>query len=482
MPAGITILGLGPGDQDSWTVATRRILTEAREVYLRSAQHNSVAAIAAPCHSFDADESPAALEHIAEEIVRLGGRADGVIYAVPGNPVVDDRTVPLIRSGAAQVGLPVKIIPGLSLLDAGLNTLALEPPKNLQIIDASLLAGAYHPPLEPDRPALVYHLQPNSDLSRLQKTVVNAYPDALRVTAIYQPGTALERVEYCPLAELATIPKPDMLYLPADTHHGFSTFQATIAQLRAPDGCPWDQKQTHQSLRPYLLEETYEVLEALDNNDPAGLAEELGDLLLQVVLHTQVAIDSGTFKMRDVVDHIDRKLLRRHPHVFGDVMVNGVEDVTTNWDAIKKAEKAARGQTNTKPPSALDGVPAALPALAQALAISKRAVRVGFEWPDIEGVLAKIVEEAHEVATATNPEHLEAEIGDLLFSVVNLARWQNIDPESALRATNSRFGRRFRHVEMLAAVNGGNLAEMSIDEMDILWEQAKQIEKEAGQK
>jgi tetrapyrrole methylase family protein/MazG family protein len=264
--------------------------------------------------------------------------------------------------------------------------------------------------------------------------------------------------------------------LPADPNNSsFTTFQETIAHLRAPDGCPWDQEQTHQSLRPFLLEETYEVLEALDAGDTAALAEELGDLLLQIVLHTQIAIDTGEFKMGDVIGHINRKLLRRHPHVFGNVVVNGVEDVAMNWEAIKKSEKAAKGQP-AQMTSTLDGVPLALPALTQALAISKKVVRVGFEWPNIDGVLDKLIEEAREITEASDPVHLEAEIGDLLFSAVNLARWRNIDPESALRGTNSRFIRRFKKMEVLAAAQDKDLSDLSIEEMEILWNEAKKNE------
>jgi tetrapyrrole methylase family protein/MazG family protein len=205
----------------------------------------------------------------------------------------------------------------------------------------------------------------------------------------------------------------------------------------------------------------------------------MGDLLLQIVLHTQIAIDTGEFNMGYVIDHINRKLLRRHPHVFGNVVVNGVEDVASNWEIIKKAEKSANGQTN-QTPSALDGIPPALPALTQALTISKRAVKTGFEWPNIEGVLDQLIEEAHEITQAQSPAHLESEIGDLLFSAVNLARWRNVDPESALRSTNTRFKQRFQKMEQLAATQGKNLPELSTDELEILWNEAKQDERQTA--
>jgi tetrapyrrole methylase family protein/MazG family protein len=393
--------------------------------------------------------------------------------------------VPRIRVLAKANQLPVTIIPGLSFIEPTLAALNLDVLDNLQIADAVEISQLHHPPLETDRPALVTHLCHQPLAAQLKQTLLNAYADNLLITLVQAAGTEAEQLWSCPLSELDHQPHLDRLttlYLPAGpSHSSFSAFQETVAHLRAPDGCPWDRKQSHQSLRPHLLEETYEVLETLDANDPVALAEELGDLLLQIVLHTQIAIEHGQFKMDEVINHINRKLWRRHPHVFGDVVVNGVEEVMTNWEAIKKAEKA--GNSHASPDnqaaqlaSALEGVPRSLPALAQALAISQKAVRVGFEWPNIEGVLDKLIEEGREITEATDSAHLEAEIGDLLFSAVNLARWRNVDPESALRATNARFTHRFKKLEALAAGQGKTLPDMSIEEMEALWEEAKNYE------
>lgn len=374
----------------------------------------------------------------------------------------------------------------LDFLEPILNSLNLDSVDNLQLVYAVTVAQHHHPPLETGRPALVTHLQGQTLATRLKRTLLNAYPDQHPVRLVQAAGAPAERVWSCPLVELNHQPnlaEPTTLFLPAAAVDGsFSTFQDTIAHLRSPVGCPWDRQQTHRSLRPYLLEETYEVLEALDAGDATALVEELGDLLLQILLHAQIATEAGEFKMSEIIGYINRKLWRRHPHVFSDVVVNGVAEVTANWEAIKRAEKQERGNHRgadelTDPsPSALAGVPKGLPALAEALAISKKAVRVGFEWPNIEGVLDKLVEEAHEIVQATEPENLEAEIGDLLFSVVNLARWRQIDPESALRATNARFTRRFQRLEALAAAEGKTVPEMSIAELDILWEKAKNLE------
>jgi tetrapyrrole methylase family protein/MazG family protein len=298
-------------------------------------------------------------------------------------------------------------------------------------------------------------------------------------------GTDREQVIHCSLFELDRQPAIDhltTLYLPPLAHTGgLPAFQETVAHLRAPEGCPWDREQTHQSLRPYLLEESYEVLAALDAEDAQALREELGDLLLQIVLHAQIAGEAGEFQMADVIGQIDAKLRRRHPHVFGDVTVSGVGEVLSNWEAIKKAERAAdaeNGAAAGKAPreSILDGIPLGMPALARAQAISDRAVRIGFDWPHMDGVLDKIVEEAREVAQAETPEERGAEVGDLLFVTVNLARWLGVDAESALRASNQRFTQRFRTLERLAKERGHQLTDLDIGALDKLWEEAKRTE------
>jgi nucleoside triphosphate diphosphatase len=245
-----------------------------------------------------------------------------------------------------------------------------------------------------------------------------------------------------------------------------------MAALRNPErGCPWDLEQDFASIAPYTLEEAYEVADAIERNDLEALREELGDLLLQVVFHAQMAREQGAFGFEDVAAGICDKMLRRHPHVFGDARVESAEAQTRAWDAIKAAEKAARGAGG----GLLDDVPAALPALTRAGKFGKRAARIGFDWPDATGPRAKIDEELAEldtaVATGAPVESLEAEIGDLLFSVANLARHHGVDPEAALRRTNARFARRFRHVEDRLAQSGQ--AQASLEQLDAWWEEAK---------
>jgi tetrapyrrole methylase family protein/MazG family protein len=253
--------------------------------------------------------------------------------------------------------------------------------------------------------------------------------------------------------------------LPEDLNK-FDTLTGIIARLRGPDGCPWDKEQTHQTLRENLLAEAYEALEALDGKDAAALCEELGDLLLQIVLHAQIAKDSGEFEIGDVVGGISAKLIRRHPHIFGGTKVKDAKEVMHNWEQLKKEERA-EGK------SMLAGVPPQMPALAYAYEISRRAVRVGFEWPNLEGVIDKIAEEVAEIKAAASQEEKAQEIGDLLFTIVNYARWEGVDPESALREANRKFYRRFVKVEEIARRRGRELQSLSFQEWDGLWEEAK---------
>jgi len=243
-----------------------------------------------------------------------------------------------------------------------------------------------------------------------------------------------------------------------------------MRRLRDPrNGCPWDLEQTPETLKNYLLEEAHEVVEAIDSGDPAAVREELGDLLFQIVFHAQIGREDGTFDMEDVIRRIRDKMIRRHPHVFGDAEVRNADDVVDNWEEIKKAEGKER-------PSLLDGVPVGLPALLRARRLQERAARVGFDWPDRREAVLKLHEELDELHAAVesgDPQAAAEELGDVLFMLVNLSRFLDVDPEEALRAANRKFRDRFRHIEKTAAATGRRLEEMTLAEMDALWEEAK---------
>ncbi len=257
---------------------------------------------------------------------------------------------------------------------------------------------------------------------------------------------------------------------------GFNDLLAIMRRLRGPGGCPWDAEQTHESLTRYLLEETYEVIEAIDLKSPELLKEELGDLLLQPVFHAAIAEENGTFTMADVIRTLCDKLIRRHPHVFGDMEIRDSTAQIENWEKIKKAEKGEEHR------SALSGVPPHLPALLKAQKITEKASRVGFDWEHVDQVMAKVIEELHEfeeAMTQGNNDRMEAELGDLLFAIVNLGRFLSINPEEALRKTINRFQQRFGYVEETLHGQGRQMKEATLAEMDTLWEEAKVREKEA---
>jgi len=472
----ITIVGLGPGDPKYLTREAWDVLSAAGEVWLRTVHHPTVAGLPAhlSLHSFDslyesAKDFAAVYRAIAKEVLRLGRRSEGVIYAVPGHPLVGEASVQRILTAAQETGLPVHIVEGLSFVEPTLTALGIDALEGLQVCDGIELAARHHPPLNPDLPALVGQVYSRALAADVKLTLMNQYPDEHPVALVHAAGTAEERVVRLPLyqldrqdvAHLTTLYVPP---LPGVT--SFEGLQETVAHLRAPDGCPWDRRQTHESLRAGLLEEAYEAVAAIDAGDMDALQEELGDLLLQVLLQTQIATEEEDFRMADVITAIDAKLKHRHPHVWGGVEVNSTDEVLVRWERLKQEEKGERT-------SLLDGVPRALPALLQAHLYGERAARVGFDWENAEQVAQKVREEIAELEAASTPEAVEAEVGDLLFAVANWARHMGVDPEAALRQANERFARRFRAMETLARERGLDLTAMTIDEMETLWQEVK---------
>ncbi|HEY1470923.1 MAG TPA: nucleoside triphosphate pyrophosphohydrolase [Candidatus Acidoferrum sp.] len=261
----------------------------------------------------------------------------------------------------------------------------------------------------------------------------------------------------------------------------FAKLVAVMARLRSPGGCPWDREQTHATLRTYLIEEAYEVLDALDSTDDVKFAEELGDLLLQVLFHAQIANEEGRFAIDDVIREIYEKMIRRHPHVFGEKRAKDAAEVLRNWEIIKQEErrnKSGQSLTEPEPVSVLDGVPRTLPALLEGLQLTRKAARIGFDWHNVDGIFDKLAEEAAELRHALDKKEsssrIESEVGDILFVAVNLARFLDIDAEIAMKKASSKFSRRFREMERLARQQGTTLAEIPRPQMEFLWEQSKQ--------
>ena len=254
----------------------------------------------------------------------------------------------------------------------------------------------------------------------------------------------------------------------------FTKLVKIIARLRGPDGCPWDRKQTHSSLREFLLQENYEVLESLDESDFPKLRQELGDLLLQIMLHTQIASENGEFNLKDVLENLNNKLVRRHPHIFGNEKVQGAEEVSHNWEQLKKKERKEDS-------SILDSVPRQMPALAYSQEVQRRASQIGFDWDNINGVIDKLVEEIKELNQSVSLKEKTEEFGDIFFTLANISRRLGIDPEASLRQANRKFYRRFKYMEETSRQRGMDFSKLSFDEQNALWEEAKNKLKEADQ-
>ena len=430
---GITVVGLGPGDAKYITREGWERLIASAKIYARTGEHPALREL--PSHvqveTFDLIYAQAptfseVYQRIAQEVVMRAQREGDIVYAVPGHPRVGEATTPQIEALAKEKGIHVDIIDGVSFVDAVCNVVGLDPLNGLTVYDAMLVAQEHFPRVNTDHPVLLGQLYSRDLASDVKLTLLTAYPPDHQVTVVRDVGTPEQQVETIPLVGLDRKPRFNhmtTLVVPPWPHpSAYETFQEVVNHLRSPEGCPWDRRQTHQSLRRYLLEETYEVLDALDRDDPEALKEELGDLLLQVGLHVAIAAEGDEFLFGDVIGYVVEKLIRRHPHVFGDVEVSGAEEVVRNWEAIKRQEQ----ETNGNQPDPFAGIPKALPALMRASTVAKRA-----HW-QMDAVPAPL--------DVTRLEAMDEDaFGDLLFWLAAWGQQRGWDTEMLLREAIERF-------------------------------------------
>ncbi len=354
-----------------------------------------------------------------------------------------------------------------------INTLKIED-ASLTLVEADLLAGRFLPSFNPDENVVIFDILPGEQAGKIQNLLAKIYtgdhPCLIAQTVDLQRQRWQKKSII--LNDIGTVRSEFCLFIPPWLpDSSLESFQNLIANLRSPQGCPWDREQTHLSLRPNLLEETYEVLKALDEKDNAGLMEELGDLLLQIVLHAQIASENNEFTLSQVIQGIHRKIVHRHPHVFQDVEIKDARAVIHKWEELKSIERLENGKGEDH--GILESVSRLMPALSLAQAYQQRAARIGFDWPEIKPVVDKVNEELAELEAAPTQERREEELGDLLFAVVNLVRWYDVDAESALRKMTARFYQRFSFIEEHARKQGRKLQDMKLEEMDAIWEMAK---------
>lgn len=473
----ITIIGLGPGALDRVPEPVLDLLLDERTaVLVRTLHHPAAQELAERREITSCDDLYEASDHFADVYEAIAGRVlqaadDGpVVYAVPGSPLVGEFAVRKLLDSAAEV----ELIPAESFLDVILAEVGYDPlDRGLQILNGHELPD----PLIIDKPTVIAHLDTQEVLADVAASLDRVIPEGSHVTMLANLGARdqiIRRSE--PMAVDYTVAGlRTSLYVDVEPGGLIGAIRAMRLLRRE---CPWDREQTHQSLAKYLVEETHELIDAIVHLGPeaedlvayAAVEDELGDVLLSVLFHSAIAREAGVFDIDDVAEVLRRKLVRRHPHVFGDLEVSSAAEVKSNWDRIKADEvKNSASDTASDSQSALDGVPVGMPALQRASKLQNRAAKVGFDWQEAAGVMDKVREELAELADAlSGAGDVPGELGDLLFSVVNLARHVDLDPELALTAATQRFEARFRKMEAEGPLDG-----LSLGELDERWERAK---------
>lgn len=490
----LVIVGLGPGGIDTITIGTWDKLKSADKLLVRTGKHPAAVELAAAGVAFETFdflyEQYTDFQEIYTEIAKNVVKAvstGSVVYAVPGHPMVGEESVRQVIKLAGETGITWEVIPAMSFLDSVQTSLGLDISTGLKLLDGLGLAGPEISPEycpDPHVPNLIMQVYSPMIASEVKLSLMNYYPDEHPIKVVRAAGIpGQEKIAEIPLFELDRLDWIDHLtcvYLPPDSDSKAMVSRFPVdrlvdimERLRDIGGCPWDREQTHDSLKKYLVEETYETLDAIDEGNMYKVCEELGDLLLQIAFHAQIAREDGFFDINDIVEAISRKLVRRHPHVFGGVRVKGSEEVSANWEEIKKGELEEKGEVRQ---SLLDGIPQNLPALMKADKIQHKAAKVGFDWPDYNGALGKVFEEIAELKEALDKGEQKGildETGDLLFAVVNLARLLKVNPEEALGSTIRKFKERFIYMEKRALQARIDLEKMDLIELDKLWEEAK---------
>lgn len=471
----IEVIGLGSGDLDQLPLGIyKKITTKTSPIWVRTKDHPVVTQLAEEnvhFESFDAYyEREDTFEGVYEQIVKTlvaNSKKQSIIYAVPGHPMLAEQTVQLLLK---QTEVSVDIIGGQSYLDDLFTSLKIDPIDGFQFVDGTSFERSQ---LNYEQHIVFCQVYDRYVASEVKLELLEDLPADYPITIVEAAGSVDEVLTTVQLQELdhtLEVSNLTSVYVPPVPkdllNHTFPRLKEVITTLRGPRGCDWDKKQTHETLREYLIEEVYEVIDAIDSEDDEAIIEELGDVLLQVMLHSQIGEDDGYFTINDVIQGITNKMIYRHPHVFHQ----SAGDSSKTWDELKGAEQGTRDL------SMLDNITKALPSLSKAYKLQKKVAKVGFDWDDTEDVWLKLNEELGEVKEAIqeqNPDKIEEELGDILFVIANLARHYKIHPEVALNRTNKKFMTRFAYIEQKLAESGRDIQKSSLEEMDIYWNEAK---------
>lgn len=481
----ITIIGLGASDLDQLPLGIYKKLKAAEYLYVRTEQHPVLEELRGEglsFTSFDAvyeknDQFEGVYEEIVRQLLQLA-EENSIMYAVPGHPLVAEQTVQLLIEAEKHGKIKIRIEGGQSFLDPIFSALRIDPIEGFQLLDGTSFK---RDEVQMNAHVLIGQVYDAFSASEVKLTLMDKYPDDYEVTIVTAAGSSTESLTKVPLFELDRVMKLDnltTLYVPPihkkeNRLKEWQTLRQIVAELRGPNGCPWDREQTHTTLKKYAVEEVYELLQAIDEEDDDHIVEELGDVLLQVFLHAQIGEDNGYFSMEDVLNSVAAKMIRRHPHVFGGVKADSTEEVLRNWQQIKSEEN--RNSSD----SLLEGEMRADSSLLTSFNYQKKVAKVGFDWPDVSGAWEKFEEELDEwkteLAEGTKDSQVD-ELGDVLFTIVNLARFYNLSPEQAMIEANKKFKRRFQFIEKSVKDGKGDFSHYTLEELDQYWKNAKKLE------
>ena len=482
----IYILGLGPGNVDALTLGVVNRIKSGDKNYLRTEKHPTVEYFKENniyYESYDyvyenQENFEEIYEYIVKDLINKSEEYHAINYLVPGNPMIAERTVELLLNSENE-DLEIEIFTAVSFIETIIELMGVDPINGLKIIDG---IGSKIKDVDINLDCIITQVYNNKVASDIKLILSQVYGDEYKVYLINNEGIlGKEEIHKIPVYELDRIHNIGSLtsiYIPKVDKidkkiYSMADIIDTVEILRSENGCPWDREQTHKSLRACVIEEAYEVVEAIDSGDIDNLAEELGDLLLQVVLHSQIGLEEGEFNIYEVFTKLNEKMIFRHPHVFGEKKVEKSEEVVYNWNKLKFKDRNITTYTDT-----LKDVPR-LPALLRSFKVQARAREIGFDWENVRGALDKVKEEYYEVVEEIDNfkggdvEKIEEELGDLLFSVVNVCRFLDINPEIALNKTINKFIERFEIMELKAVKMGIKLEDMTLEEMDVLWNEAK---------
>lgn len=477
----ISIVGLGPGDYSQISQGALEILQSSSNIFLRTEKHPTIDVLKESIqytsldHFYDNGKDFEEVYYKISEFIIESSKKGDVVYAVPGHPRVAEKTVRIIETMANEKDIEVETIASMSFVDAMFNYLGIDPAEGFKLLDAFEIQNSY---VDTNTNMIITQVYDHFIASNLKLTLLEYYDYDQEVCIVTGAGVKnLESKTYIPLHELDRMENEfnylSSLYIPKTDKKMYNTInelQEIMDTLRGPSGCDWDKKQTHESLKKYVIEESYELCQAIDNDDIDEIIEELGDILLQVIFHCQIGQEEGYFDLKEVINGICTKLIHRHPHVFNEQDLD-MNDFEKTWEDLKQEEKGESSITE-----GLKRIPKYLPSLIRAEKIQNKAALVGFDWDNVDDVFKKIEEEYQELLDehkVGNIKYIKEELGDLLFSIVNLARFLNINPEEALNCTNQKFINRFEFMEDYSKSLDRDFKKMSLEEKDELWKKAK---------